>query len=86
MMTHIPGFSKSLLRDANCQNKFKGETGTYCNKKCHTEVVCFAKHDDDKLTKMATKVSAAMVEQIAASNKLAMDSILDRLDKMNLKG
>ncbi len=50
------------------------------------KVVCFAKHDDDMLTKMAAKVSAAMVEQIADSNKLAMDSILDRLDKMNLKG
>ncbi len=74
------------FRDSNRQNKFKDETCTYCNKKGQTEVVCFAKCDDDKLTKMAAKVSAAMAEQIAASNKLDMDSILDRLDKMNFKG
>ncbi len=74
------------FRDGNHQNKFKHENCTYCNKKGHTEDVCFAKRDDDKLTKMAAKVSAAMSEQIAANNKLAMDSILDRLDKMNLKG
>ncbi len=59
---------------------------TYCNKKGHTEVVCFAKRDDDKLTKMAEKVSAAMAEQIAATNKQAMESILETLNKMNLKG
>ncbi len=72
------------FRDGNRQNKFKEETCTYCNKKGHTEVVCFTKRDDDKLTKMAVKVSAEIAEQIAAYNKLAMDSILDRLDKMNL--
>ncbi len=74
------------FRDGNRQNKFKDETCTYFNKICHTEVVSFAKREDDKLTKMAAKVSAAMAEQIAASNKLTMDSILDRLDKINLKG
>ncbi len=63
------------FRYRNHQNKFKDETCTYCNRKGHTEVVCFIKHDDDKLTKMA-----------APSNKLAMDSILDRLNKMHLKG
>ncbi len=61
------------FRDGNRQNKFK-------------EVVCFAKRDDNKLTKIAVKVSATIPEQIAASNKLAMDSILDSGDKMNLKG
>ncbi len=38
------------------------------------------------MTKMATKVSAAMAEQIAATNKKAMESILETLSKMNLKG
>ncbi len=50
------------FRNGNLQNVFKDETCTYCNKKGHTETVCFAKHDDDKLTKMARKVSAAMAE------------------------
>ncbi len=34
---------------------------------------------------MAEKVSAAMAEKIAASNRQAMASILNRLDKINLK-
>ncbi len=67
-------------------NKFKDETCTYCNKKGHTETICFTKLDDDKLTKMAQKVSAARAEQIAATNKQAMESILETLIKMNLKG
>ncbi len=74
------------FRDSNRQNKFKDETCSYCNKKCHTEAVCFAKSDNDKLTKMAATVSAAMAEQIATTHKQAMYSILDILDKMNLKG
>ncbi len=44
-------------------------------KKGHTETVYFVKRNDDKLTKMASKVSAAMGEQIATTNKAAMDSI-----------
>ncbi len=71
--------------DGNRQNRFKDETCTYCNKKGHTEDVCFAKHDDDKMTKMAVKVSASMAEQIATTNKKAMESILETA-KMNLKG
>ncbi len=74
------------FRDGNHQNRFKGETCTYCNKKCHIETVCFAKHDDDKMVKMAKTISAAMAEEIAATNTKAMESILDTLNKMNLKG
>ncbi len=74
------------FRDGNRQHKFKDVTCTYCNKKGYTEAVCFAKFGNDKLNKMAAKVSAAMAERIAASNKIAMDSILDRLDKMKFKG
>ncbi len=48
--------------------------------------MCFAKRDDDKMTKMAEKVSASRAEQIAATNKKAMESILETLSKMNLKG
>ncbi len=44
-------------RDNNCQHRFKDKSCTYCNKKDHTETVCFTKYDDDKLTKMAEKVS-----------------------------
>ncbi len=74
------------FRDSNRQNWFKDETCTYCNKKGHTVAVCFAKHDNDKMTKMAEKVSAAMAEQITATNKKALESILKTLSKMNLKG
>ncbi len=38
------------------------------------------------MTKMAEKVSSAMTEQIAATNKKVMESILETLSKMNLKG
>ncbi len=49
-------------KDSNRQNRFKDETSTYCNKKGNTETVCFTKRDDDKLTKMALKVSPTMAE------------------------
>ncbi len=38
------------------------------------------------MTKMAEKVSASMAEQIAATNKKAMESFLETLSQMNLKG
>ncbi len=60
------------FRDGNRLNRFKDETCSYCNKKGHNETVCFAKRDNDKLTKMAAKVSAAKAEQIATTNKQAM--------------
>ncbi len=50
------------FKDGNRQNRFKDEICTYCNKKGPTEVACFAECDEDKLTKMAAKVSAAMAE------------------------
>ncbi len=56
------------FRDGNRQNRFKDETCTYCNKKGNTETVCFAKRDDDKLTKMAQKVSAVKAKQITTTN------------------
>ncbi len=71
------------LRDDNRLNRFKDETCTYCNKKGHTENVCFAKRDDDKMTWLARKVSATMAQSIASMNKLAMESILETLSKMN---
>ncbi len=74
------------FRDGNHQNCFKDETCTYCNKKGHIETMCFARHDDDKLIKMAQNVSAAMAEKIAATNKQAIESILESHSKMNLKG
>ncbi len=57
------------FRDSNRQNQFKDETCTYCNKKGHTETVCFAKHDANKMTKMANTISAALAEDILATNK-----------------
>ncbi len=74
------------FRDSNCQNRFKDETCMYCNKKGHTDTVCFEKRDDDKMTRLAEKVSAAMAQSIAAMNKLAMEGIIETLYKMNLKG
>ncbi len=59
------------FRDGNLQNQFKDESCTYCNKKGHTETICFAKRDNDKLTKMAKIFSATMAEQIAATNTKA---------------
>ncbi len=56
------------FRDGNHQNKFKDETCTYCNKKGHTETICVAKRDDDKMIRLAEKVSAAMAQSIAAKN------------------
>ncbi len=49
-----------VFQDCNHQNRFKGETCMYCNKKGHTKTVCFAKRDDDKITRLAEKVSVAM--------------------------
>ncbi len=74
------------FRDGNRLNRFKDETCTYCNKKGHTETVCFAKHDNDKMTRMAENVSASMAQAITATNKLAMEGIIETLSKMNLKG
>ncbi len=74
------------FRDSNRKNRLKDETCAYCNKKGHTEVVCFPKHDNDKMTKMAKSISASLAEEISAANKKAMDSILDILNKKNLKG
>ncbi len=56
------------FRDGNFQNWFQDETCTYCNEKGHTETVCFNKHDDNKMTKMAKTISAALAEDISATN------------------
>ncbi len=56
----------------------------YCNKKGHTDTICFAKLDDDKMTRIAVKVSASMAQAIAATKKLAMEGIIETLSKMNL--
>ncbi len=34
-----------VFQDGNLLNRFKDETCMYCNKKGHTETVCFAKRD-----------------------------------------
>ncbi len=85
---HAYGELEQILafRDRNYPNRFKDEICTYCNKKGHTETICFAKRDDDKMTRLAEKVSAAMAQSITATNKLAVESILETLSKMNLKG
>ncbi len=57
------------FRDGNRQNRFKDETCTYCNKKGHTETVTVAKRDDDKMSKMAKTISAALAEDMSATNK-----------------
>ncbi len=74
------------FRDGNRTDRFKDETCTYCNKKGHTETVCYAKRHNNKMTRLEEKVSAAMAQSIAATNKLAVESILETLSKMDLKG
>ncbi len=44
-------------RDDQHQHRFKDKSCTYCNKKGHTESVCFSKSDDEKLIKMAVIIS-----------------------------
>ncbi len=73
-------------KDGDHQNKYKDETCTYCNKKGHTETVCFSKHDDDKLSKLAEKCTAAMADRLSGYNKEAMDSIMNKLESLFLKG
>ncbi len=54
-------------KDGECRNKFKDETCTYCNKKGHTEIVCFTKCDDEKLSKLAEKCTSSMAEKCIAT-------------------
>ncbi len=72
-------------KDDNRQHRFKDESCTYCNKKGHTETVCFSKCDDEKLTKIAVKISAVMADKIAASNNEAFESVLKEIERLNLK-
>ncbi len=81
MISHILTY-----RDDNHQHKFKNEYCTYCNKKGHTESVCFSKRDDEKLTKVAEKISAFMANKIAASNNEAFEYVLNKIERLNLKG
>ncbi len=60
------------FRDGNRPNRFNYEICKYCNKKGHTETMCFAKREDYKMTKMAENISASMAQAIAAANKLAI--------------
>ncbi len=73
-------------KDDHRQHRFKDESCTYCNKKGHTEMVCFSKRDDEKLTKMAVKISAVMADKIAAINNKAFESVLKEIERLNLKG
>ncbi len=66
------------------QNMYKDET--YCNKKSHTETVCFSKCDDDKLVKLAEKCIAVMADRLSSYNKEAIDTIMIKLKSLFLKG
>ncbi len=46
----------------------------------------FSKRDDEKLTKMAVKISAVMAGRIATSNNEALESVLKEIERLNLKG
>ncbi len=61
-------------RDDHRQHRFKDESCTDGNKKGHTEMVGFSKRDDEKLIKMAVKISAVMTDKITASNNEAFES------------
>ncbi len=86
--TYITDDLKHILtyRDDHNQHRFKDESCTYCNKKGHTESVCFSKHDDEKLIKMVMKISAVMADKITASNNEAFESVLKKIERLNLKG
>ncbi len=49
-------------------------------------MVCFSKCVDEKLTKMAVKISAVMAGKIATSNNEALESVLKEIKRLNLKG
>ncbi len=51
-------------KDGDRRNKYKDETCIYCNKKGHMETVCSSKGDDDKLSKLAKKCTAAMADRL----------------------
>ncbi len=72
-------------RDDHHQHRFKDESCTYCNKKGHTESVCFSKRDHEKLIKMAVKISAVMADKITASNNEAFESVLNKIKRLDLK-
>ncbi len=72
---------KNILsyRYGHRQQRFKDESCTYCNKKGHTEMVCFSKRDDEKLIKMALKISAVMADKITASHNKAFELVLNKM-------
>ncbi len=57
-----------------------------CNMKGHTESVCFSNRDDEKLIKIALKISAVMAYKITACNNEAFESVLNKIERLNLKG
>ncbi len=73
-------------KDVHRQHRFKDESCTYCNKKGHTEMVCFSKCDDEKVTKISVKISAVMADKITASSNEAFESVLKEIKRLNLKG
>ncbi len=73
-------------KDNHRQHRFKDESCTYCNKKGHTETVCFSKLVNEKLTKMAVKISAVMTCKITTNNNEALMSVLKEIKRLNLKG
>ncbi len=63
---NIDEFERILAyKDGNCQDRFKDETCTYCNKKGHMEIVCFSTCSNVKLAKMAD-----LADRISASSKI----------------
>ncbi len=53
--------------------------------KGHSEPVCFSKRDDEKWIKMAVKISAVMADKIKASNNEVFESVLNKIERLNLK-
>ncbi len=54
------------------------ETCSYCSKKGHTDAVCFAKRDDDKMAKMAEQVFLSVRKQISAENHELNETAKDK--------
>ncbi len=54
-------------------------------KKGYMEHVCFAKHNDEKLNKLAEKYTSAMVDCLSDYNKESIEVIMNKLESLFLK-
>ena len=73
------------FQSSDRKNKYKDETCTFCQRKGHTENVCFAKKDEAKLEKFAMKCASSMQEVFLHNNDANMKDLCDKLEHIVLK-